>query len=53
MKFFSAIDFLQFLVIKTMDPNRYSAYNAGSGSGLNEYRSETLVLSLSVKFLCN
>jgi hypothetical protein len=36
---FSAVIFFQFLVIKTktLDPDRYSAYNAGSGSRSNEY----------------
>ncbi len=38
----SAVNVFQFLVVKTLDPDRYSAQNAGSGSVLNEYRSETL-----------
>ncbi len=38
------VNFLQFLVIKTLYPDRYSALNAvyGSGSVSNEYRFETL-----------
>ncbi len=31
------------MVIKTLDPDWYSAYNAGSRSGINESGSETLI----------
>ncbi len=41
-KFFPAVNFSQFFVIKTLDPDWYSAYNAGSGSVSHEYGSETL-----------
>ncbi len=41
-KKFSAVNFFQLLVIKTVDPDRYSAENAGSRSVSNEYGSETL-----------
>jgi hypothetical protein len=43
--FFAAINSFKFLVIKALDTDldRYSAYDAGSGSGLNESGSETLV----------
>jgi hypothetical protein len=43
--FFSASSFFQVLVIKTLVPDRYSAKNAssGSGSGINEYGTETLI----------
>ncbi len=35
---FLAVNFLQFLVMKSLDPDRYLASNAGSGSvsGINE-----------------
>ncbi len=41
--FFSAVIFFLFLVIKALDPDWSPASNAGSGSGSNEYRSETLI----------
>ncbi len=41
-KFFPAVNFPLFFVIKTLDRDRYSAYNAGSGSVSHEYGSETL-----------
>jgi hypothetical protein len=34
-----------------LDPDRYSAKNAGSGSGLNESGSETLTASVPVPYL--
>jgi hypothetical protein len=40
--FFFCCNFFQVLVMKTQDPERYSAYNAGSGSGSNDYGSATL-----------
>jgi hypothetical protein len=40
------------LVIKTLDPDRYSAYNAGSGSG-NEYGSETLIYITEIHTVLN
>jgi hypothetical protein len=40
--FFSAVNFFQFFVIKILDPDRYSAKNAGSRSVSNEYGCETL-----------
>ncbi len=41
---FSAVNFFKILVIKAMDPDtdRYSASNAGSGSGSNEYGYKTM-----------
>jgi hypothetical protein len=43
--FFSAVIFFQFLVIKALDPDWSPASNAGSGSGKNEYGSETLIVT--------
>jgi hypothetical protein len=43
--YFFSCKFFQFLVIKTLDPDRYSAYNAGSGSVSNEYGYETLLVT--------
>ncbi len=40
-KFVLAVNIFKFLLIKALDPDRYSASKAGSGS--NEYGSETLV----------
>jgi hypothetical protein len=41
--FFSAANYFQFFVIKTLDPDGYSAKNAGSGSVLCESGPETLI----------
>jgi hypothetical protein len=41
--FSSAVNFFRFLIIKTLDPDRYLAKNAGSGSESNEYGYETLL----------
>ncbi len=51
--FFLAVNVFQFLVVKTLDPDRYSAQNAESGSVSNEYVSTILVfwIHLSTTFL--
>jgi hypothetical protein len=50
--FFSSYNFFYtifaFLVIKTLDPDWYSALNAGSGSGINESGIETRILILFI-----
>ncbi len=41
--FFPGVNLFQFLDNKTLDPDRYSAYNAGSVSVSNEYGSQNLI----------
>ncbi len=45
---FFSCKFFPFLVIKTQYPNWFSAYNSGSGSGISESGSETLLCYVPV-----
>ncbi len=49
--FFFSCNFFQFLVIKTLEPDRYSDSNAGSGSGLDKSGSENAGVNTNLKIV--